>query len=264
MANADQPQFASDQYQPPTQNSNKGCLWGCLIAGGLIVAAVLCAGFGLYFFLTGQVEKYSSPTPVELPSVEYTDEEMAALESRIQTFREKLDAGETPEEDLELTADDINAMINANKDLKGKAFVDIEDDQVKGKVSIPLDGVPGGSGRYFNGSASFNVSMEGGVLIVTVDQAEVKGEPVPEQFLAPLRQENLAKDIYKDPENAKFMRQFEDIRIEDNKILLRVKRDGKADTDSEDAGSENAAETTDAEASADAPREVETSDAATE
>jgi len=226
MANADQPQFGSEQYQPQSRNSNKGCLWGCLIAGGLTVAAVLCAGFGLYFFVSEKVGQFSSPTPQELPAVEYTEEEMQALESRIESFRKKLDAGERPEEDLVLSADDINAMINANESLKGKAFVDIENDQVKGKVSIPLDGVPGGSGRYFNGSASFDVSMDGGVLIVTLDQAEVRGEPVPEQFLAPMRQENLAKDIYKDPKNAKFMRQFEEIRIEDNQFILRVKRDG--------------------------------------
>ncbi len=258
MANADQPPFGSDQYQPQndtqSSSSNKGCLWGCLIAGGLIVGVFLCAGFGLYFFVSGQIEKYSSTTPVELPAVDYTQEEMEALQSRIKTFREKLEAGQPPEENLVLTADDINAMINADENLRGKAYVEIEDGKVTGKVSIPLDGVPGGSGRYFNGSASFDVSMENGVLIVTVDQAEVKGEPVPEQFLTPLRQENLAKDLYEDPQNAEFMRRFEDIRIEDDKIILRPKREGEAGdaadpapTDTEATGeqpAEAAAETT--------------------
>jgi hypothetical protein len=258
MANADQPPFGSDQYQPQTSGSNKGCLWGCLIAGGLIAGAFLCAGFGLYFFLSGQIEKYSSATPVELPSVEYTEEEMQALQSRITTFREKLEAGDPPEDNLVLTADDINAMIQANKELRGKAYVEIENDQVTGKVSIPLDGVPGGSGRFFNGSASFDVSMENGVLVVTVDQAEVKGEPVPEEFLAPVRQENLAQELYKDPQNAKFMRQFESIRIEDNQIILTPKREGPAD-DSDEASP------ADAEATGEQPAEPQANgDPATE
>lgn len=235
MTNVEQPPFPAEQYQPRQSNSNKGCLWGCLIAAVLFVAAILCAGFGGYFFLTGQIEKYTSDKPVDLPSVEYNEAEMEALNQRVESFREKLKSGETPEEDLVLTADDINAMISDNEDLKGKIFVKIENNQVEGDVSFPLDKLPGGKGRFFNGSATFDVSMEGGVLIVTADQAEVNGEAVPDQFMEAMRQENLAKDIYKDPENAKFMRQFEDIRIEDDKFILRVKRDGDGAAESGDA-----------------------------
>ncbi|PAY20805.1 hypothetical protein CKO51_04220 [Rhodopirellula sp. SM50] len=198
-----------------------------MIAGGLFIGSILCAGFGGYWLISSQIAKYTSDTPVDLPTVEYSEEELAELDARVETFREKLDAGETPEEDLVLTADDINALISKNEDLKGKVYVKIENDQVEGDVSIPLDKLPMGKGRYFNGSATFDVSMDGGVLIVTVDQAELNGEPVPEEFMQTMRQENLAKDVYKDPENAKFMSRFEDIRVEDDKFILRVKRGGE-------------------------------------
>ncbi|MCS7468445.1 hypothetical protein NZK35_17470 [Stieleria sp. ICT_E10.1] len=227
MSNFVDPRTSGSEPQVQSSGSGNGCLWGCLIAGGLFIGSILCAGFGGYWLISSQIAKYTSDTPVDLPTVEYSEEELAKLDARVETFREKLDAGETPEEDLVLTADDINALISKNEDFKGKVYVKIENNQVEGDVSIPLDKVPMGKGRYFNGSATFDVSMDGGVLIVTVDQAELNGEPLPEEFMQAIRQENLAKDVYKDPENAKFMSRFEDIRVEDDKFILRVKRGGE-------------------------------------
>ncbi len=277
MSNFVDPQTPGTEPQVQSSGSGNGCLWGCLIAGGLFIGSILCAGFGGYWLISSQIAKYTSDTPVELPTVEYSEEELAKLDARVETFREKLDAGETPEEDLVLTADDINALISKNEDLKGKVYVKIENNQVEGDVSIPLDKLPMGKGRYFNGSATFDVSMDGGVLIVTVDQAELNGEPVPEEFMQPMRQENLAKDVYKDPENAKFMSRFEDIRIEDDKFILRVKRGGEGgvrtnpmvEPADEPADPENAdpeatkAESADAETAESATSDTETTDAET-
>ncbi|WP_436716551.1 hypothetical protein U8335_03805 [Roseiconus lacunae] len=240
MSNAFEPQFTDAPVQEHSSGTNKGCLIGCLVAGGLFVGAILCAGVGIYMLASKAVDTYTSTTPAKLETVEYTEEEMAALKSRVESFREKLNAGETPEEDLELTADDINAWIATDENLKGKFFVEIKDDQVHGDVSLPLDGMPMGEGRYFNGSGTFDVSMEGGVLIVTMQQAEVNGDPVPESVMQGFRSENLANEIYKKPENAEFMRKFEDIRIEDNRFILRVKRDSPEEAPPEEAPPEEA------------------------
>lgn len=267
MANVVDPQMQGQEPQPQSSGSGKGCLWGCLIVGGLFVASILCAGFGGYWFLSRQVEKYTSETPVKLPTVEYSEEDLAALEARVESFKEKLDAGETPDEDLILTADDINALITKNEDLKGRVFVKIENNQVEGDVSFPLDKLPMGKGRYFNGSATFDVSMDDGFLVVTAQEATVNGEAVPDEFMEGLRQENLAKEVYKDPENEKFMRQFEDIRVEDNKFILRVKRDQDSGgveenplmESTEEAAGTEASGGTEAPAEAEGPTEVESS-----
>ncbi|KAA5541113.1 hypothetical protein FYK55_19690 [Roseiconus nitratireducens] len=238
MSNAFEPQTNEFDAPRQTSGSNRGCLWGCLIVAGLLISVVLCMVIGSYWFLTNQIAKYTSDQPVELPTVQYSEEELATLEARVESFRQKLESGETPEQDLVLTAEEINALIGKNEDLRGRVYVKIENGKVKGDVSFPLDNFPGGSGRFFNGSASFDVSMENGVLIVTADQAEVNGDPVPEAFMEGLRRENLARDVYKDPKNAKFMRQFKDIRIQDDKVILEVRRDGDvqtpADADSDD------------------------------
>ncbi|MEM0925653.1 MAG: hypothetical protein AAGJ83_06420 [Planctomycetota bacterium] len=241
MSNAFEPQY---QEEPVVQSSGsgKGCLWGCLAIVGLFAALVICSGVGIYFFVKGRFDKYTSTEPVELPTVVYDEEELEALRTRMKDFREKVDAGEVPEEDLVLTADDINAMISDNDDFKGKVFVKIENDQVSGEVSFPLDFLPVAKGRYFNGSATFDVSMEGGVLIVTAVDAEVNGEPVPEDFMAGVRRENLAKNLYSDPEQAEFMRQFEDISVEEDKLILRFKRPDPSEEDTDATESDGGAE----------------------
>ena len=58
---------------------------------------------------------------------------------------------------------------------------------------MPLDKFPIGktTGRYLNGSAAFNVSMDNGVLLVTLASLEVKGEPTDEATLRHLGQEGV-------------------------------------------------------------------------
>ena len=76
--------------------------------------------------------------------------------------------------------------------------------EVKGLVSIPLSGLGWlGKGRYLNGDATFKVSLENGVLMVTAEQIQVKGVPIPESVMSQLRSENLAQDAYKDPETCR-------------------------------------------------------------
>jgi hypothetical protein len=244
------------QPAPPMQSSSsgKGCLWGCLIAFGLGICLLLCAGFGSYFWLRNEIAKYTSETPKELQTVDYEKEEMEALETRVESFRTKLDEGQTPEEDLVLTAEEINALIGNNEDLRGRVFVKIEDGQVKGDVSFPLDKL-GVKGRYFNGSGTFDVSMENGELVVNAQEAVVNDEPVPEQFMTEFRKQNLAKEFYDDADSAKFLRKFEDIRVEGDKIILKVRRDQDAassGSETQESGEETSAGQTDSAGSGDA------------
>lgn len=179
---------------------------------------------------TSTLNAYTSETPMEIQTVEYDEQQLETLNARIKTFGEALDTGNIPEEDLILSAEEINALIADKEELRGRVFVQIEDGQVKGDISFPLDKIPGGKGRYLNGSGTFDVSMENGVLIVTADQMEVNDDPIPEAFMEGMRQEILAKEVYKKPENAKFLRKFESIQVEGDKIIMRVKRDGSDDS----------------------------------
>ncbi len=134
-----------------------------------------------------------------------------------------------PTETLVLTSDDINALLEDDPELKGKAYAKIEGNVVKGEISIPLDAIPGGKGRYLNGEAEFKASLADGVLIVTLDSVEVNGKQIPEEFMKPIRQQNLAKDLYKDEKTSEMIRRLESLEIKDGKIILKVRPKAAAD-----------------------------------
>lgn len=201
----------------------RGCFfWGCLITAILFLLFVVAVPLTLYFVAKSYINAYTSEEPLAIETVELPEEEMAALNARFETFSESVQAGDTPG-DLELTAEELNALIQQNPDFGKSVFVRIQDGQIGGDVSIPTDQFPGGGGRFFNASADFDVSMEDGVLIVTVADATVNGNPLPAQFLTALQKENLAKDAYKDPDTAKILRKFESLEVTGDRIILKAR-----------------------------------------
>ena len=242
--------------QADATGSNKGpwgcILWGCLGVAVFSIFGMLLAGFFTYRFLTGQVEKYTDLEAAEIPVVEYDDEALEKLNQRLEQFQTQVrgpdaedsksdaDSGDTEEsgasdeavestlpsepiQELRLSAEEINALIGANEQLKGKVYVRIEDGQLSGQVSIPTDMIPGGKGRFFNADADFSVSMENGVLVVRLTGARVKGEPIPDEVMEGFSQQNLAKDAYNDAENAELLRKIESIQVVEDSILLKLR-----------------------------------------
>ena len=131
-------------------------------------------------------------------------------------FKTALDQQQTAQE-LSLSAADLNALIWHDpmfKGVKGKLFVMLEGEQIKGKVSVPLDnfGPFKLKGRYLNGTAAFNVSLQNGFLLVRLAEMEVKGKPLPAPVLTQLKSENLAQNTQQDPDTAK--------TIEDRKSVV--------------------------------------------
>ena len=230
---------ANDDYQPntvydprfdpgdgyednePQKRSSRNCLvFGCLLPIlGVVVLLIVATIVGIRFVKT-QVNRYTAEQAVELPKVELPAEELAEIRGRIDTFRDTLAAGEAPPDALVLTADEINALIQQQDDLKGRIFVKIQDGQVSGDVSIPTDFLPGGAGRFFNASATFNVLLMDGKLIVTLVAAEVQGTPVPQEVVDNIRQHNLAQDAHNDPELAAVLKKFSSLEIVDDRIIL--------------------------------------------
>jgi hypothetical protein len=220
------PKFTPEQYEAPPRQ--RGCFfYGCIIASVLAVLMLILLGilaFVAYRAMTQYIEQYTSTTPVTLPKVDMPEEARQALKDRVEAFRKAVNAG-TPSEPLVLTSDDLNVLISENEDLKGAIYVTVEGDEVKGKVSFPLDKLNIGMvrGRYLNGEADLKASLKDGVLIVTLDSIEVNGKRPPEEFLQGMRQQNLAKDAYKDQQTAEMMRKLESLEIKDGKIILKVR-----------------------------------------
>lgn len=210
---------------PAPTGKRRGCFfYGCLT----VLVLIVVTGVGAYFFiqwLSGLIEQYTSEEPLKLPVVAVSAADLEKLEDRWETFERGMEANEAVEP-LELTAKEINTLIQNDpewKDLKGRLYVEIdEQDRVHGQVSIPLGDLDVGrlKGRYLNGSATLNVSMESGVLVVKVTSVEVKGESLPDAVLEGLLDRNLARGLYDDPKAAKVLRRLDKVEVKDGKVRI--------------------------------------------
>ncbi len=194
------------------------------------VGGFLAVRYGLNK-LAAFVEKYTESAPMALTAVQMPAAEYEQLDKRVTVFTDALNAQKaTPA--LVLNGNEINALIASNpawKELKGKVHVAIEGDQIKSQVSIPMDEfakVPGMSrlkGRYLNGSASLKALFEKGVLFVTIQSLQVKGQSPPEEFMSSLRAQNLAQNMHQDPKSAGVLRKIDSIEVKDGNITIKAK-----------------------------------------
>ena len=155
--------------EPPPKARRSGCLGkGCLM---LVIFMILLA---VAFFVGGYVGvRYvvTQTQPKEIPQVESSDAEQAAVNQRWEEFQSgprtppvevtntPTDATTTTEvvpsptpstNRIELTASDINQLIAGSRKLRGKAFVSIENNVARVQVSVPMEKM-GFRGRFLNG-----------------------------------------------------------------------------------------------------------------
>ncbi len=221
----------------PAEKKGPGCfLWGCIIAAILVVGGTTAIiGSGYYVFAKLR-DNYTETQPMALPQVSLSKEEREAVKDRFEDFRNAVDNG-TAVDPFILSEDEINTLIaesDPDEPLKDSLRVQIEDDLLKGQVSIPLDDIPlpGLKGRYFNGTADLRASLKDGKLEVYIENAEVRGEPLPKSVMDELRRENLTAEALKDPEARKTLEKIESIEIRDGKVIIVPKTVG----DPEDLG----------------------------
>ncbi len=228
------PRFDAPPSEPPPADhgqlsdgepgGGRGCFfWGCLTLAIVFLTLLIGVPLAAYFTLKHYVSKYTADAPLKIAVVELPEKEMQALEARFEAFEASMKKGAEPQ-DLEVSAKELNALIGKDPDLKGHVLVRIADGRVGGDVSIPMDELPGGAGRHLNATVDFDVSMVGGVVVVTLADARVNGAPLPPPIMKGLSGQNLAKDIYKDPENAEVLRKFESLEIVGDKIILKARK----------------------------------------
>ncbi|WP_201750139.1 hypothetical protein [Tautonia marina] len=259
-----------DMYQEPQataappERKGPGCLfWGCLISGILFVVTLILI-IALVFFargkLIGVIEEYTDPEPVELPEIQLAEEQRQEVIARWETFKQAMDEGRKDE--LSLDSDEFNLVAqHVVSEAEGRVHFTIEGDKLRGQVSLPVEdvgqkllGTNKLDGRYFNASGTFDVFLRNGVLVLQIQEAEVKGEPVPDEVMDQVRGQNLAESMTENPEQRELFSKFESIEVKDGRIIFTSQgvepaepaAEGEADAEAEpaepDAGAEPAAE----------------------
>lgn len=234
------------QQAAPEKKSGCGkcCLVSCLGVIVLTVVSVVAAVVLVPRYVRSLREKYTDTEPMALPEVQATEQEVARIKRRLDDFGKAVETPGAPAT-LVLTADDINKLIANDPQWQKspvRCYVTIEGDKITGQFSISFDGMAkseddrklleklGLAGRYLNASGTIKVSLENGVLVVILDQATVRGNPVPGFIMSKLRQKNLAEDLPRqNPDLAEALQKLESIEVKDGRIIIRSKGGGTQD-----------------------------------
>ncbi len=229
------PNLPPQQLPPQQPKPQRGCwFYGCLTLAILTLLAGIGAWLAArYAFksVSGLINQYTSTNPVPIETVAISQTELKSLQDRVASFAQTLN-GQKGSRELILTANEINALIQNDpqyRDLKDKLYVMLEDDQIKGKLSMPLDdiGPLKLKGRYLNGTATMTVALEGGSLDVRLKDVDVGGKPLPGAILTQLKSVNFAQDVHKDPNASKSLEKLESIQVKDSKVIVRSKQPEK-------------------------------------
>lgn len=207
----------------------RGCFfYGCLTLVVIVLLGIVGLVLGVRYALNKAVQQYTETQPMVIPKVQASSLEVTNLQERVKVFKGALSAG-TAVEPLVLNEREINVLITGTPDtlpLKNHVYIAVQGDQLKGQVSVPLEKLKDWSmfrGRYLNGAASIKASLENGVLIVTLQSLQVKGVELPPHILTQLKSQNLAKDLYNDPNVAEFMRKLDRLEVKDGRVTVTAK-----------------------------------------
>ena len=214
---AEQPEIS-----PATSaRKNRGCLFWALVTV-VVLAVVVGGGYIAYRYAIHRiVTAYTETIPLDLGELAFSPAELGELDGRLAAFAHAV-RNKTPVEPLVLTSEELTALVLRSpgfRRLGGRARFSIGDGEIRVDLSVPLERM-GYPDRWFNGSGAFAVTLENGVLVVTLRAASVKGEPVPAWIIQKLRDRNLAKDLYDKPEAAGFIARVESIEVGHGRITV--------------------------------------------
>jgi hypothetical protein len=158
--------------------------------------------------------------PIPVPEFTGSDQRIQTVRERWQDFEQKTRAGQPAE--IELSADDINGLIAASQDIRGKVFASIEGNHLHLQTSVPIGGLFGRPGYYFNGDVTIELNGLQSLENPAFGQITVNGEQVPTDFLNWKYRSRRLSEYLLDQRNA---HDLGTIEIWDGKVILRTRND---------------------------------------
>jgi len=168
--------------QPPPPQSGMGCFAkGCLILVAFFVLLGIAFVGGTYLAVRYLRTEYFPTSRVALPATAAGADAQRDARARWDAFERAADAHQAAQ--IELTADDINALLASDPDLRGKAEASIEGDTGHLRVSVPLDSFRWLRGHYLNAECSVRSGPGGDPAGARITGIVVNGRPVGEEVL---------------------------------------------------------------------------------
>jgi hypothetical protein len=204
----------------------RGCL--ILVVFGIVLAVACVAGLywgfqrhsaivhGVYWL----AKTHSlAETPAPVPQFAASDEQIQRVQESWRDFEQKIRARQQAE--IELTADDVNTLIAANRDKRWKAFVSMEENRLRLQTSVPLGEFLGRSG-YFNGDIMIQLNGAQSLERPQLNRIVVNSKPVPRDLLNWKYRSRRLRDCIAEYRNSY---DIGTIEIRDGKLILRSRTD---------------------------------------
>lgn len=218
--------------EPPPPKPGMGCFAkGCLILAIFVALLGIAGVAGIYWGMHSQsalargivwLTKIHAVAeePALIPEFRASDAEIDAVQERWRQFEQAAHAGQPAE--IDLTANDINRLIAANRDLDGKAFASIEGNRLNLKVSFPLREFIGRAGHYFNADIVLQTDGAQSLEHPQLSRITVNNERVPDDLLDWKFRSRRFRDYLSEHAAAYSTGSLE---VRDGKLILRSRTD---------------------------------------
>jgi hypothetical protein len=214
--------------EAPPRRKGLGCFArGCLILLIFTIVLTIASFAGMYWGLhRHSVLFYGSywlaktrsiaQAPAPVPEFSGSDQQIESVRERWQDFEQKTRAGQAAE--IELSADDINALIATTEGVRGKVFASIDGDQLRLQASVPIGEFLGRPGYYFNGDVIIELKGTQELDSPRFSRVTINGEQVPTDFLDWKYRSRHLREYLAEQRNAYDVGTIE---IRDGKVILR-------------------------------------------
>ena len=214
--------------EAPPRQKGPGCFArGCLILLVFAIVLTIACFAGVYWGFQRHsaimhgiywLAKTHSIAEATAPVPEFTgsDTQIQRVRERWQDFEQKTRAGQAAE--IELTADDINALIAADRDARGKVFASINGNQLRLQATVPLGKILGRPGYYFNGDMTVEFKGAESLDNPQLNRIVVNGEQVPRDLLNWKYRSRRLREYLADYRNGY---DIGTIEVRDGKLILR-------------------------------------------
>jgi hypothetical protein len=207
---------------PPPQRQRMGCFAkGCLILTVLFVVLLLAIIGGTIYGVRYLRGSYFPATSIQLPPNTSTEREQQLAGEKWYSF-EKAARANTPAH-IEMTADELNALIASEPNLRNKAYVTVNGNVGHLRVSIPLEDVTWLKGHYINGECVVQSSVSGNPAGARITSVVINGHPVSDDALNLQYPPWSLRRYLSNWTEQKNLKTFE---IRDGKVILETKGSG--------------------------------------
>jgi hypothetical protein len=218
--------------EAPPRRKGLGCFGrGCLILLVFAIVLGIACFAGMYwglhrhsalFYGSYWLAKTRSiaEAPAPVPEFSASDQQIQRVRERWQDFEQKTRAAQPAE--IELSADDINALIATSDNVRGKVFVSIDGNQLRLVASLPIGGVLGKPGYYFNGDVIIELKAAQPLESPQLSRITINGEQVPSDFLNWKYRSRQLREYLAEQRNAY---DIGTIEVREGKVILRSRTD---------------------------------------